>query len=226
MNARRLQKEIIQLQDVNLKNTGIYYFIEDDTMTRATAIMFGPKNTPYEFCPLEYTFSIPDDYPFTPPKVLYRTNDGKTRFHPNFYIDGKVCLSILGTYSGPKWASSMNISTILLSIYSLMTDNPLTHEPAYENTRLSSPKNQQYANYIEHQMIQLFLRLMNFNYYNKYMDLDEEFKKKILENYEIIKKKLEVKSQEHDVTYTMLPYSMLGSTMWKRLHELTKKEKN
>ena len=55
------------------------------------------------------------------------------------------------------------------------------------------------------------------------MNLDEGFKKKILENYEIIKKKVETKLQEHDVTYTMLPYSMLGSTIWKKLHELTKK---
>lgn len=226
MNARRLQKEMIQLQDKTLKDTGIYYFVEGDTMTKATAFMFGPKDTPYEYCPLEYTFSISDDYPFSPPKVLYRTNDGSTRFHPNFYVDGKVCLSILGTYSGPKWASSMNISTVLVSIYSLMTDNPLTHEPCYEITRLSNPKNQQYANYIEHQMIQLFLKSMNNNYYNKYMNLDEEFNKKILESYEMLKKKLDIKIQEHDVTYTLLPYSMYGSTSWKKLHELTKNKKN
>jgi len=226
MNAKRLQKEIIQLQDESLKNTGIYYFIEEENMTKATAFMFGPKDTPYEFCPLEYTFTIPDDYPFTPPKILYRTNDGKTRFHPNFYIDGKVCLSILGTYSGPKWASSMNISTVLLSIYSLITENPLVHEPAYENTRLTTPKNQQYANYIEHQMIQLFFKSIKYNYYNKYMDRDERFKNKILENYEILKKKVEIKTNEHDVTYTLLPYSMLGSTAWKNLYNLTKNEKN
>uniref|UniRef100_A0A6C0D5R5 UBC core domain-containing protein n=1 Tax=viral metagenome TaxID=1070528 RepID=A0A6C0D5R5_9ZZZZ len=219
MNAKRLQKEFVQLQDKTLKETGIYYFIEGDNMLKATAFMFGPKGTPYEFCPLEYNFTIPDDYPFMPPKVLYRTNDGRTRFHPNFYVDGKVCLSILGTYSGPKWASSMNISTVLLSIYSLMTENPLIHEPCYENTRLSTPKNQQYADYIEHQMIQLFIKSIQYNYYKKYTDLDEEFKNKLLESYELIKKKVESKTEHHDVTYTLLPYSMFGSTSWKKLHE-------
>ena len=226
MSVKRLQKEIIQLQDKALKDTGIYYFIDGDNMTKATAFMFGPKDTPYEFCPLEYSFSIPDDYPFAPPKVLYRTNDGKTRFHPNFYVDGKVCLSILGTYSGPKWASSMNISTILLSIYSLMTDNPLTHEPCYEFTKLHTPKNQQYADYIEHQIIQLFVKLIQQNYYKKFTELNEEFKNKLFENYEIIKKKIESKTKHHDVIYTLLPYSMHGSTGWKKLYEFTKNEKN
>ena len=223
MNAKRLQKEIIQLQDKSLNSTGIYYFLDGDDMTNATSFMFGPKDTPYEYVPLEFKFSIPNDYPFSPPKVFYRTNDGRTRFHPNFYVDGKVCLSILGTFSGPKWASSMNISTILLSIYSLMTNNPLTHEPCYENTKLLNPKNLQYANYIEHQIIQLFFNLIKNNYYTKYFDLDPEFKTQLLKNYELLKEKVKVKLEEHDVTYTLLPYSMVGSTCWKKIDELPKK---
>jgi len=219
MISKRLQKELVHINDGALKETGIYYFLEDENMTKATSIMFGPKNTPYEFCPLEYSFSIPDDYPFTPPKVLYRTNDGKTRFHPNFYVDGKVCLSILGTYSGPKWASSMNITTILLSIYSLMTNNPLTQEPAYELTTLSHPKNQQYASFIEHQMCKLFLSMYESNYYNKYIERDETFKTTIQNNYELIKEKIKEKAKTHEVLYTILPYSMSGATSWKKMAE-------
>ena len=219
MISKRLQKELLHINDGTLKETGIYYFLEGDTMTKATSIMFGPKNTPYEFCPLEYSFSIPDDYPFTPPKVLYRTNDGKTRFHPNFYVDGKVCLSILGTYSGPKWASSMNITTILLSIYSLMTNNPLTQEPAYELTTLSHPKNQQYAEFVEHQMCKLFLSMYESNYYQKYIEQDDSFKSTIQNNYELIKQKIKEKAKTHEVLYTILPYSMSGSTSWKKMAE-------
>ena len=219
MISRRLQKEIVSLKEKTLKDTGIYYFIEEDTMTRGTGIMFGPKDTPYEFCPLEYSFLIPNDYPFTPPKVSYRTNDGKTRFHPNFYVDGKVCLSILGTYSGPKWASSMNITTVLLSIYSLMTNNPLTQEPAYENTHLSHPKNQQYAKHIEHQMIKLFLQMYKDNYYKKYIELDNDFKNTIMNNYEIIKKKVKEKSNDNEEQFTVLPYTMNGSTSYKKIAE-------
>jgi len=217
MIHKRLQKELLHLNDGSLKTTGIYYFIEDNDMTKATSIMFGPKDTPYEYCPLEYSFIIPNDYPFLPPNVLYKTNDGKTRFHPNFYIDGKVCLSILGTYSGPKWASSMNISTILLSIYSLMTNNPLTQEPAYETTTLSNPKNQQYTSFIEHQMVKLFLELYENNYYKKYMEFDEEFKNTITANYELIKEKVKLKAKNHEILFSVLPYSMSGSTNWKKM---------
>jgi ubiquitin-conjugating enzyme E2 Z len=216
MIHKRLQKELLHINDKSLKETGIYYFIKDDNMTKATSIMFGPKDTPYEYCPLEYSFEIPSDYPFSPPIVLYKTNDGKTRFHPNFYIDGKVCLSILGTYSGPKWASSMNISTILLSIYSLMTNNPLIHEPCYENTRITHPKNEQYIKFIEHQMIKLFIEMYESNYYEKYME-DEEFKNTITTNYELIKEKIKTKAKEHEILFSVLPYSMNGSTSWKKM---------
>ena len=215
MISRRLQKELIHLKDKSLNETGIFYFMKEDNMTKATAIMFGPKDTPYEFCPLEYTLDIPSEYPFSPPIVLYKTNDGKTRFHPNFYIDGKVCLSILGTYSGPKWASSMNISTVLLSIYSLMTDNPLTQEPCYETSPITNQKNQQYASFVEHQMIQLFFSSMGRNYYEVFMK-DEDFKKTITNNYELLKEKIAKKAIENETIFTLLPYSMNGNTSWKQ----------
>jgi ubiquitin-protein ligase len=224
MSNKRLQKEVLQLNDKSLKEQGIFYFIEEEQLTKGTAILFGPKDTPYEFCPLEYKFEISDDYPFSPPKVFYRTNDGITRFHPNFYIDGKVCLSILGTYSGPKWASTMNISTILLSIFSLMTNNPLTNEPCYETTSLNNPKNHQYAEYVEHQMIKLFLMMYETGYYNKYKDLDIKFKETIEKNYELIKNKIYEKSKNNEILFTILPYNMVGSTMYRKL--VAKYEKN
>ena len=40
---------------------------------------------------------------------------------------GKVCLSILGTWAGPKWTSIMDITTVLLTIQSLLDKNPLHH---------------------------------------------------------------------------------------------------
>ncbi len=39
------------------------------------------------------------------------TGGGKVRFNPNLYDDGKVCLSLLGTWHGPSWDPAM--STIL-----------------------------------------------------------------------------------------------------------------
>lgn len=39
------------------------------------------------------------------------TGNGSVRFNPNLYNCGKVCLSLLGTWSGPSWDPAT--STIL-----------------------------------------------------------------------------------------------------------------
>jgi ubiquitin-protein ligase len=50
------------------------------------------------------TLFLPPAYPHVPPKVTFRTTaDGRLRFNPNLYTDGKVCLSLLGTWSGDPW---------------------------------------------------------------------------------------------------------------------------
>lgn len=57
-------------------------------------------------------FQFPEDYPSVAPHIQFlTTNSGKTRFNPNLYADGKVCLSILGTWrgeSGEQWSSVQN----------------------------------------------------------------------------------------------------------------------
>lgn len=39
------------------------------------------------------------------------TGGGRVRFNPNLYDCGKVCLSLLGTWSGPSWEPG--VSTLL-----------------------------------------------------------------------------------------------------------------
>jgi hypothetical protein len=47
------------------------------------------------------------------------------------YVDGKVCLSILGTWSGPGWAPVQTLMSVLLSILSLLSAAPYHNEPGY-----------------------------------------------------------------------------------------------
>jgi ubiquitin-protein ligase len=53
---------------------------------------------------------FPQDYPNIPPLMLLETTGGgRVRFNPNLYADGKVCLSLLGTWHGSeheKWNPS------------------------------------------------------------------------------------------------------------------------
>jgi len=113
----------------------------------------------------------------------------------------------------------MNISTVLVSIYSLMTPNPLIHEPAYEKTLSTNPKNSQYSQFIEHQLLKLFIQNMENNYYEKFIKEDPIFKEELFKNYELIKEKVLTKATTPEVIYTVLPYSMQGQTYWRRLAE-------
>jgi len=51
------------------------------------------------------------------------------------------------------------------------------------------------------------------------MNQDENFKITIMNNYELIKEKLKCKAMNHEILFTMLPYNMCGSTIYKKLNE-------
>lgn len=61
----------------------------------------GPEGTPYSDGLFEFDVFLPLQYPNTPPLMTLRTTaGGRVRFNPNLYNNGKVCLSLLGTWAG------------------------------------------------------------------------------------------------------------------------------
>ena len=126
---KRLLKDVRQIIKHPLTDNGIYYSHDDTDMTKGYAMIIGPSDTPYFGGYYFFKFDYPIDYPFSPPKVTYMTNDGMTRFNPNLYKCGKVCVSILNTWSGDKWSSCQTINSILLTLCSLLNEAPLENEP-------------------------------------------------------------------------------------------------
>ncbi|KAI1279585.1 Ubiquitin-conjugating enzyme E2 Z [Halotydeus destructor] len=111
----------------------VFLVPEPDNMCVAHAIVMGPRETPYEGGMFYFYVKFPADYPIKPPKVKLMTTCKETvRFNPNLYRNGKVCLSILGTWSGPGWSPANNLSSVLLSIQSLMNEKPYHNEPGFE----------------------------------------------------------------------------------------------
>mmetsp|Transcript_24084 Transcript_24084/g.43359 ORF Transcript_24084/g.43359 Transcript_24084/m.43359 type:complete len:812 (+) Transcript_24084:980-3415(+) len=92
-----------------------------------------PGPTPYSGGLFAFDIYIPNDYPQTNPKVqLLTTGGGRVRFGPNLYADGKVCLSLLGTWNGPKWnPKHSSLYQILISIQGLVlgVEHPYYLEP-------------------------------------------------------------------------------------------------
>ena len=65
-------------------------------------MMLGPTSTPYEDGLFFFEIQLPNDYPVTPPRVHYLAYC-TDRLNPNLYEDGKVCVSLLGTWTGRVW---------------------------------------------------------------------------------------------------------------------------
>lgn len=130
-NLKRLLKDVAEVLKNPLNEEGIYYVHDEADMFKGYAMIIGPEGTPYEGGYFFFKFLFSNQYPFKPPKVIYCTNDGRTRFNPNLYKKGKVCLSILNTWRGETWTSCQNIRSVLLTLVTLLNDNPLTNEPGF-----------------------------------------------------------------------------------------------
>lgn len=109
---------------------------DKDDITKLHALLTGPFDTPYEGGFFYFLIRCPPDYPIRAPRVrLMTTGEGTVRFNPNLYKNGKVCLSILGTWSGPAWSPAQSLSTVLISIQSVMNEKPYHNEPGFERER-------------------------------------------------------------------------------------------
>ena len=74
----------------------IIVFVCQDLLS---VLIDGPVGTPYEDCVFLFDVCLPQDYPLSPPLLHYLSFSGD-RLNPNLYVDGKVCVSLLGTWYG------------------------------------------------------------------------------------------------------------------------------
>ena len=132
-SIKRLVNDVKYVKN-NLDKDNIYYKHNEENITLGYAMIIGNEDSPYRYGYYFFEFNFPDDYPFSPPVVKFLTSDGYTRFHPNYYINGKVCLSLLNTWQGDGWTSCCNIHTILIILSSLLINNSLLNEPGIKNT--------------------------------------------------------------------------------------------
>lgn len=101
-------------------------------------LVTGPKDTPYENGILIFDASMTPNYPTEAP-LFHLMNTGGYRLNPNLYADGKVCLSLLGTYIGPKpdesekWIPQIStLYQVIISIQSqILVEKPYFNEPGY-----------------------------------------------------------------------------------------------
>ena len=143
----RLLKDVKQIIKNPLTENGIHYIHDDQDMLKGYALIIGPEDTPYFGGYYFFQFDYPVDYPYSPPKVTFLTNGRGVRFNPNLYKCGKVCVSILNTWHGDQWSACQTTTTILLTLCTLFSKDPLLNEPGVHKTH---PDFDKYTRIIEY----------------------------------------------------------------------------
>ena len=115
MSVRRIQKEVEEFKKDAPENCSAGP--RADNMYIWDGMIMGPSESPFAGGVYSLEIHFPTEYPFKPPKVMFKTKI----YHPNISEAGHICLDILKD----QWSPALTISKVLISIGSLLTDpNP------------------------------------------------------------------------------------------------------
>ena len=135
-----LKKLLMELSSMDEQESlpsypAIWLRFDEETPQFLRALITAPSGTPYSHGLFCFDIFVPDQYPNVPPKVkLLTTGKGTCTFSPNLYANGTVCLSLLGTWSGPKWNPlHSSLLQVLVSIQGLIlgVEHPYFLEPGH-----------------------------------------------------------------------------------------------
>jgi ubiquitin-conjugating enzyme E2 Z len=193
LGFKRLSIEIKKFHESQSVIPGIYINYDPENIFSIKALIIGPEDTPYQYG--NYLFKLnfdKDNYPFVPPAAKYESRSRDIRFNPNLYVNGKVCVSILGTWAGPQWTSCQTLTTVLMSLQTLLNDHPLGNEPGFET--VTDSRNQVYNKIIEYENFnvtilkflngevpegfEIFLPIMRSEFIKNYPKIMEKVKNK------------------------------------------------
>merc|ERR1712141_155376 len=116
---RRLMRDFKRLQEDPPE--GVSGAPGENNIMVWNAVILGPHETPFEDGTFKLMMEFCEEYPNKPPRVKFLSR----MFHPNIYADGGICLDILKN----KWSPTYDVSAILTSIQSLLSD-PNPNSPA------------------------------------------------------------------------------------------------
>lgn len=114
----------------------VYVRTWDSDMALLRVLIIGPSGTPYAYAPFLFDITLHSQFPSEAPTAFFHSwTNGVGRVNPNLYENGKVCLSLLGTWEGDddeeEWVPGK--STVLQIIVSLL-GLVLVKEPFYSKS--------------------------------------------------------------------------------------------
>ncbi|KAJ9610811.1 hypothetical protein H2200_005588 [Cladophialophora chaetospira] len=136
-SLKRIAKEH-KILATSLPEGEIYVRTYESRLDLLRCLIIGPKDTPYENAPFLIDLLLSERYPEEPPTAHFHSwTSGLGRINPNLYEEGKICLSLLGTWSGrnesEKWSDKATILQLLVSLQGLVFVNkPFYNEAGFE----------------------------------------------------------------------------------------------
>ncbi|GLT82877.1 hypothetical protein SLE2022_012080 [Rubroshorea leprosula] len=112
----------------------VYVRIYEERMDLLRAALVGAPGTPYHDGLFFFDIFLPPEYPSKPPLVYYHS--GGLCLNPNLYESGKICLSLLNTWTGSGtevWNPDSTVLQVLLSLQALvLNEKPYFNEAGYD----------------------------------------------------------------------------------------------
>ncbi|KAF2904790.1 hypothetical protein ILUMI_01386 [Ignelater luminosus] len=114
---------------------GVWVRAYTNRMDLLSVMIKGPSKTPYEDGLFLFDLQLSQDYPRSPPLCHYVSYSSE-RLNPNLYVEGKVCISLLGTWMGrgtEVWNTNSTLLQLIVSIQGLiLVSEPYYNEAGYE----------------------------------------------------------------------------------------------
>ena len=141
VHMKAVQKEHKILRLASNLPSGIFVRTWESRLDLIRVLFIGPVGTPYEYAPFVVDLFLGPGFPSEAPAAHFHswTSEGsgmQGRVNPNLYEEGKICLSLLGTWHGDEskdegWVQGKStILQILVSILGLV----LVKEPYYSES--------------------------------------------------------------------------------------------
>ena len=64
-------RDMKEINNMNLKDLGIYIHFNEENIMEAYALIIGPNDTPFENGILYFKINFPNNYPFSPPNLTH-----------------------------------------------------------------------------------------------------------------------------------------------------------
>ncbi|KAA0183837.1 Ubiquitin-conjugating enzyme [Fasciolopsis buskii] len=117
--AARLNKELASLNSASNKRIVRNLTVDNSNIRLWTGYLV-PEEPPYNKGAFKIELTFPAEYPFKPPKLIFKT----PIYHPNIDEHGRICLPII---QPDNWKPATKIELVLQALVAMLHSPELEH---------------------------------------------------------------------------------------------------